>query len=659
MHERDTRRWDFFLAHAGADTAMAEALYDVLIERATVFLDERSMLPGDSWTRILPAVLKQSRIIVVLVSAHTRGAWYQDSEIRIALDLLRDYPERYRVIALLLDEAGAIRRSELPYGLEQTVLVSWAKCGGVVSVAKRLLETLEADHGQRQDIAAATMSLPVDGITGFVGEAERGPTWPILLTSWEDFTRNFGEPLGPERTYLPAAVRGFFENGGERAYVARVIASGAARATLSIATGHVEQQLVLTARSAGAHGNTIRVRTRRGSRIGVRLSIGEYRETSADLRDGSPSSIDCAMSEAYDNLSPGTSGPNPLLQRVNGGSQLISAEWAQRDREGAAPEIGEWTLGGGADGRASVPDYLGDPNAPLHECTGLASLVRLQDIGIVCMPDATHPRFTLAEQRALTDATVAHCERERCFAVLAAGADQDEQPVVEAPADSSSAAIYFPWVTVPHVSATTAILVPPVGHVAGAYARHDRAHGVHASPAGLELAGLVASANRDIDCTRAARSAEDLMQRGVNALCREASTGRVFVASAVTMAIDESWRRIGVRRFLNFVGRSFRAGTEWVAFAPNNEATWTQVREEIETFLTKLWRAGILRGETREEAFFVRCDRSTTSDVDIANGRVNWVMGVALADPDLKFPLHATAHVLEHRAEPPPEVGHA
>lgn len=134
------QRWDFFLAHAGVDTPSALRLYEMLSPHARVFLDERSMLPGDPWTHVLPAVLKQSQIIVVLVSPNTRNAWYEDSEIRIALDLLRDFPERYRVIALLLDESSSIPRSDLPYGLEQTVPLSLAKCGGWQQVVQRLLD---------------------------------------------------------------------------------------------------------------------------------------------------------------------------------------------------------------------------------------------------------------------------------------------------------------------------------------------------------------------------------------------------------------------------------------------------------------------------------------------------------------------------------------
>jgi phage tail sheath protein FI len=64
------------------------------------------------------------------------------------------------------------------------------------------------------------------------------------------------------------------------------------------------------------------------------------------------------------------------------------------------------------------------------------------------------------------------------------------------------------------------------------------------------------------------------------------------------MVIDESRRRIGVRRFFSFVERSIAAGTAQVTFPPSEEATWAQGRGELGAFLTKLWRAGVLRGSS-------------------------------------------------------------
>ena len=80
----------------------------------------------------------------------------------------------------------------------------------------------------------ATGPVPIEGVStstaGFVGQTVRGPTEPRLVTSWLDFQRWFGGPGRPGHpaSYLPFAAKGFFDNGGQRAYVARVTADGLA-----------------------------------------------------------------------------------------------------------------------------------------------------------------------------------------------------------------------------------------------------------------------------------------------------------------------------------------------------------------------------------------------------------------------------------------------
>jgi hypothetical protein len=45
------------------------------------------------------------------------------------------------------------------------------------------------------------------------------------------------------------------------------------------------------------------------------------------------------------------------------------------------------------------------------------------------------------------------------------------------------------------------------------------------------------------------------------------------------------------------------------------------------------FRAGAFQGSTPEEAFFVRCDSSTTTQTDIDNGVVNILVGFAPLKP--------------------------
>src|SRR6476620_6397266 len=67
---------------------------------------------------------------------------------------------------------------------------------------------------------------PIEGVAtstaGFLGEAERGPIEPRLVTSYAEYQRWFGGVFDTGK-FLPDAVRGFFENGGRRLFVCRLV----------------------------------------------------------------------------------------------------------------------------------------------------------------------------------------------------------------------------------------------------------------------------------------------------------------------------------------------------------------------------------------------------------------------------------------------------
>src|SRR4029077_16924023 len=65
---------------------------------------------------------------------------------------------------------------------------------------------------------------PIEGVStstaAFLGETERGPTTPRLVTSFNEYRRYFGDPFDPGK-YMADALSGFFANGGHRAYICR------------------------------------------------------------------------------------------------------------------------------------------------------------------------------------------------------------------------------------------------------------------------------------------------------------------------------------------------------------------------------------------------------------------------------------------------------
>ena len=58
-----------------------------------------------------------------------------------------------------------------------------------------------------------------------------------------------------------------------------------------------------------------------------------------------------------------------------------------------------------------------------------------------------------------------------------------------------------------------------------------------------------------------------------------------------------------------------------------------QVRQAVEDFLFSQWRNGALLGSKPEEAYFVRCDRTTMTQGDLDAGRLIVLVGVAVVKP--------------------------
>ncbi len=87
------------------------------------------------------------------------------------------------------------------------------------------------------------------------------------------------------------------------------------------------------------------------------------------------------------------------------------------------------------------------------------------------------------------------------------------------------------------------------------------------------------------------------------------------------------------RSYLAYLERSIERDTQWVVFEPNGEQLWANVRQTVEDFLFNEWKSGTLVGTKPEQAYFVRCDRSTMTQNDLDNGRLICLVGVAPLRP--------------------------
>jgi phage tail sheath protein FI len=292
-------------------------------------------------------------------------------------------------------------------------------------------------------------------------------------------------------------------------------------------------------------------------------------------------------------------------------------------------------LAAGGDSIATVIDdiYIGTDAPNPENRTGLNSLRNEENISLVACPGRTSSR--------LQGALIEHCELMRYrFAVL----DGPQPPsdslndvqTQRQQFDTKYAALYHPWVMIPHPFPTNLADIPeypiaPSGHMLGIYARTDIERGVHKAPANEVVRGIL-GLRRLLN-----KEQHDMLNPSpvnINVIrdFRNNNRGiRVWGGRVITS--DPDWKYVNVRRLLIYLEHSIDRGVQWVVFEPNADPLWARVRRTISNFLTTVWRNGALEGTTKEEAFFVKCDRTTMTQADIDNGKLICVIGVAPVKP--------------------------
>lgn len=292
-----------------------------------------------------------------------------------------------------------------------------------------------------------------------------------------------------------------------------------------------------------------------------------------------------------------------------------------------------FTLAGGDDGDAPVAT---DNDAEILAYTdALAGLEEIPDIAIVAAPG--HSALAEADYQGTQDALISHAERMRYrIAVLdtPAGAGVGDARAVRGRIDSTYGALYYPWVVVPNPAARPSddtipkeLILPPSGFVCGIYARTDIQRGVWKAPANEVVRGALRF-EREISTGEQ----EVLNPEGVNCLRTFFGRGN-RVWGARTISSDPEWIYVNIRRYFIYLEHSIDRSTQWAVFEPNGERLWANIRETIASFLFAEWKSGALLGTTPDEAFFVRCDRSTMTQADLDNGRLICEIGVAAIKP--------------------------
>src|ERR1044072_2151440 len=269
---------------------------------------------------------------------------------------------------------------------------------------------------------------PIEGVptstAAFLGEAERGSITPRVVNSYKDYQRWFGDVFDPNKL-LPYAVNGFFENGGKRMSLCRLVGDRAAQAAATVG------DFTVRAAGPGLWGSRVKVkisdgRTKKadGSSVGFRLQLAYWgREPVPDfdpfVERGRLARPD--LTEEFDDLETDESSPNfygkrfPFIDvekgETNQGPESSALGVLVRPvgvPPGARPGNGIQVLGGGADDAAAldVADYQGLKLGGRTVVQGLSAL-ELDPYRAVALV------YAPAVSNDITPAIISHCEKER------------------------------------------------------------------------------------------------------------------------------------------------------------------------------------------------------------------------------------------------------
>jgi len=488
---------------------------------------------------------------------------------------------------------------------------------------------------------------PIEGVStstaAFLGETERGPLRPRLITSYTDYRRWFGDTFRDAR-YMPHAVNGFFENGGRRLYVCRVVGNNVT--TASGAFGDFTARAV----GPGAWGRRVWIKIEDGSTKdaqgngGFRLKVAYWPAHQQNLPLFDPFLAENRarlprpqLAEDYDDLQVDPNSSDYYEKRLIDGTtnQPVSAlAFIERTAAGSTGKPANTAAEGvfldqnGDDdpNALGTDDYNGDIAGGRLELQGLLAL-ELDPFREVALVYAPHPPDdTIPIAKAVID----HCERMRFrFAAVdsarnANPADLDPRTTIQ---DTSYAAFYSPWLVTSDPRSGARITVPPGGHMLGIYARTDIERGVFKAPANEIVRGAL-----DLRFDINERTQDVMNPRGVNAVRKFPGRG-IRLWGARTLASNSLWKYVSVRRLFIFLERSIYEGTQWVVFEPNDDRLWARVVDTIRLFLRTQWRLGALFGQKEQDAFFITCNRSTMTQDDILNGRLICEIGIAPVRP--------------------------
>jgi len=488
-----------------------------------------------------------------------------------------------------------------------------------------------------------TITGVATSITAFIGRAQRGPAnEPTIINSFGDFQRTFGGlGVGYPMSY---AVRDFFLNGGAQGIIVRLADGGATATDIPLPTGAAapDDTLPLVASNVGAWGNNLSATVDYQTNDTSNTELFNLTVVETDPASGS-----IINREQFLNVSINAADARYVPRVLRDASNLVQVKvdngnkWIVPDTRPTEATTKAKT-NSGSDGSNTLNDaaYQGDPS----QKTGIYALEKADLFNLLCIPADSRSGDT---STAVYATALSYCTDRRAMLLVdspaawsanpntAAATAVDNLITLNLAGDTArNAALYFPRVleSDPLRSGQIDTFVP-CGIVAGIMARTDTTRGVWKAPAGLD-ATLTGIQGLNVNLNDAENGM--LNPLGINCLRFFPESGRVVWGARTLRGADalaDEYKYIPVRRTALYIEESLYRGLKWVVFEPNDEPLWAQIRLNVGAFMQDLFRQGAFQGTTPKDAYFVKCDKETTTQNDINLGIVNIVVGFAPLKP--------------------------
>jgi phage tail sheath protein FI len=310
----------------------------------------------------------------------------------------------------------------------------------------------------------------------------------------------------------------------------------------------------------------------------------------------------------------------------------------------ASPNVQQYRLGTGKSfgaqtgaakgsdgGLPTAAEILGSPGNK----TGIYALLDVDLFNILCIPETT--RLENSEALKVISDAAAFCEQRRAFFIIDPDPKKSKTDIAdwaELASKSRNAAIYFPQIQISDPLNEFRLRdMPPSGAIAGIFARTDSQRGIWKASAGTEAVvnGAQALSKNLTDMENG-----PLNQKGVNCIRSFPVYGIIAWGARTRRGADEmadEYKYIPIRRLALYLEESLYRALKWVVFEPNDEPLWSQIRLNVGAFMQNLFRQGAFQGKTPRDAYFVKCDRETTTPNEVNLGIVNVIVGFAPLKP--------------------------